>query len=327
MGRGTSLLFFAEGGLRTKRVLITGGLGTIASYVGTYFESLGYDVVDLDITMRDDTDYIRADVVSFEDMYKAFKAVEPDVVIHTAAEVGRMVGESYPQKMITVNNLGTLNVVRLCVDFDSILVNFSTSEVYGHLADEKVLEEADVITGSPFMTTNIYAMTKLFSEAIVKHYVENYDLQAVSVRPFMIYAPNEFPSRYRSAMINFVHNARLGRKLTVHKGSVRAWCFISDFAEGLRLVMEKPFLGSYEAFNIGSDEYHTAEEVARTVIEACHGKESQIEFVDAPRKFFTYSKRFSIEKLKKLGYLPKVSLKEGVEKVVRWQNENCPRDT
>jgi len=303
-----------------SRILVTGALGTIGSYLVPYLRDRGHEVICCDMMIRDYDDYVRADISSFEDMYRVFKDSYVDTVIHMAAEVGRMVGEAYPQKMITINAVGTLNVVRLCNEFGLRLVNFSTSEVYGHLFDKGVVFESDIeFHGNPFMTTNIYALTKLFSEAIVKHYVDNYGLKAVSVRPFMIYAANEFPSKYRSAMINFVHNALIDKKLIVHKGTTRAWCYVSDFAEAIRLIVELPFKDTYEAFNVGSDEYHTSEEVARVVLDACGKSYDLMELIKPPNKFLTRVKKFSIEKIKGLGYKPQVSLKEGVKNVVEWQ--------
>lgn len=306
-----------------KRMLVTGGLGTIGSFLVPYFKDRGYYVISSDIHIRDYTDYMRADITSFEELYKVFKKEDIDVVIHMAARVGRMVGEQLPHKMIEVNNIGTLNLVKLCLDYDCRLVSFSTSEVYGHLFDGgRVVKEDDVeLSGSPFMTTNVYAMSKLFAEAIVKHYVENYGLNAVTARPFMVYGEKEYPSKYRSAMAKFVNSALKKQKITVHKGAVRAWCYITDFIEGVRLVMEHPFEGEYEAFNIGSGEYHTMKEVAEIVVEECGVDSNLIDVVEPPSKFLSLVKRFSIEKIKNIGYEVKTSLREGIRKVVQWQVE------
>jgi nucleoside-diphosphate-sugar epimerase len=301
------------------KILVTGALGFIGRYLVPYLTKRGHEVVSSDIYVRDYNDYVRADITSFEDLYKVFKKENIDQVIHMAGEVGRLVGEEHPQKMLYVNNIGTLNLIKLCLEYNSKLVYFSTSEVYGKLFNENVrVREEDLEKGSVFTTTNIYAMSKLFGEAIVKHYVENYGLNCVTVRPFMVYGPGEYPSRYRSALINFVQNALKGDKLTVHRGAERAWCYVSDFVDGLYLVMQQPFSGKYEAFNIGSDEYHTMEEVARIVIDQCGGSYEQIEKIEPPRKFLSLSKQFSIEKIKRLGYEPKIPLKKGVELVIEW---------
>jgi len=303
------------------KILVTGALGVIGSFLVPYLRERDHDVISSDVFVRDYSDYVRADITSFEDLYRVFKKEDIDTVIHMAGEVGRMVGEEHPQKMIYVNNIGTLNLIKLCMEHNCRLVYFSTSEVYGHLFDkDKPVEEADLDKdGSIFVTTNIYAMSKLFGEAIVRHYVENYGLNAVTIRPFMIYGPKEYPSKFRSAISNFIYLALTGGKITVHRGTARAWCYISDFVDGVYLVMKDRFSGVYEAFNVGSDEYRTMEEVAEMVVDECRGDYSQIEAVDPPEKFLSLTKKFSIEKIKSINYMPKVSLKEGIRRVAEWQ--------
>lgn len=306
-----------------SRVFVTGALGVIGSYLVPLLRKRGFDVISSDVHVRDYSDYVRADVTSFEDLYRIFKKQDIDMVIHMAGEVGRMVGEEHPQKMMYVNNIGTLNLIKFCLEYGSRMLYFSTSEVYGTLFDEgtPVKEEDLEKKGTAFVTTNIYAMSKLFGEAIVRHYVKNYDLNAITVRPFMVYGPGERPSKYRSAISNFVQAGLLGKKITVHRGAERAWCYISDFVEGFLLAANQPFHGKYEAFNIGSEEFHTMEETAKIVIDECGGSPDQIEVVDPPEKFLSLTKRFSIDKIKSRGFTPRVTLREGIKEVAQWQRK------
>jgi dTDP-glucose 4,6-dehydratase len=301
------------------RVLVTGSGGFVGSQLMTTLpREYGHQTFGIDQRVNGD-DEIRADITAFEDLYRAFNEVKPELVIHTAGEVGRMVGELYPQKMINVNDVGLTNLIALCIERKVRLVNFSTSEVYGRLFDlnERVTEDS-LFTDSIFQTTNIYALSKLAGEAIISHYVQKYGLNAVSVRPFMLYGPGERPTKFRSAMGNFVKKALRNEPLTVHKGSVRSWCYIGDFIRGLMLVAAHPFEGRYEAFNIGSDEYVTAKETAEKVIRIANSSSKMIE-VETPTVFSTVIKRASIQKLRSLGYEPQVSLDEGIKKVVEWQ--------
>ncbi len=45
--------------------------------------------------------------------------------------------------MICVNEVGTLNLIRLCLEYDSKLVCFITLEIYGKIFDEKEVVEED----------------------------------------------------------------------------------------------------------------------------------------------------------------------------------------
>lgn len=308
------------------RILVTGSLGVIGSFLTRQLRKDGHDVIGADLLLGDYDDYVRADVTSFEDLYRVFNDKRPDVVIHTAGEVGRMRGEEFPQKMLYVNDIGVLNLARLCIDYESKLVNFSTSEVYGRLLDAgKPVTEEQIDTGSVFQTTNIYAMSKLFGEAIVKHYVENYSLNAVTVRPFMIYGPGEYPSKYRSALTNFVYQALTGQKITVHEGAMRAWCYITDFVEGISKVMLLPKSRRYEAYNLGSDEYLTMEAVAKVVLEEAGANARQLKLVKPPNQFMSLVKVASIAKARSIGYRPRVTLRQGVRRVVDWQKKEVIR--
>ena len=306
-----------------KKILVTGALGVIGQKLILNLKSSNYDVISVDLAIRDEKNYFRADVTYYEDLYKIFRNNKIDAVIHMAGEVGRMVGEEHPQKMLYVNDVGTLNIIKLCLEFNSKLVYFSTSEVYGNLFDKGVpVNEHDLeISGSPFITTNIYAMSKLFGEALVKHYVENYSLNAVTIRPFMIYGPGEYPSKYRSALSNFIYAAIKGEEITVHRNTLRAWCFIEDFINGVKLVLEMPSSTKYEAYNIGSDEYHSMEEVAQMIKKEIPGSKCTIALIDPPEHFLSAKKIASIEKIKRVGYSPQISLKQGINIIAEWQKK------
>ena len=305
-------------------VLVTGALGVIGNHLTGALRSAGYSVIGADLAMRDYSDYVRADVTSFEDLHRIGKQGHVDVVVHMAGEVGRMVGESYPQRMIYVNDVGAVNVIQFCLDQGAKLVYFSTSEVYGHLLDAgvPVLEHQIEAEASAFVTTNIYAMSKLYGEALVKHYVDNYGLNAVGVRPFMIYGPGEAPSKWRSALTNFVHAARHGLPISVHEGTMRSWCYIDDFVEGIRLLTDLPRQEKYEAYNVGSDEYLTMEQVARIVCEEVGADEDLVQVASPPDQFMSPVKIASIEKMRAIGYKPSVDLRKGVRAVAEWQAAN-----
>jgi nucleoside-diphosphate-sugar epimerase len=89
--------------------------------------------------------------------------------------------------------------------------------------------------------------------------------------------------------------------------------------------MQHPFSGEYEAFNIGTDEYHTMEEVARMVVDECNRDYTQIKVTEPPTKFLSLSKEFSINKIRSIGYQPRISLKEGIKRVVEWQKKYSQR--
>lgn len=296
------------------KILVTGALGTIGKPMVQRLEKK-YDVISTDIMLEDKPNYYRADVTQFEDLHEIFRLEEIDTVIHMAGEVGRIVGERHPQRMLHTNCTGTMNIVKLCMEHNTRLMYFSTSEVYGSLFNkmEPVNESMELSTMN---VTNIYAMSKLMGESLVKHYIKNYNLNALTVRPFMIYGPGEQPKSTRSALINFVYNALTNKELTVHSGTSRAWCYIDDFIDGIEILLKQQQQKTYEAFNVGSNEYHPIAVMALMIIEELKKDSQQIKLIKSPIKFMSKNKNFSIKKMQKLGYEPKVSLEEGLSKVI-----------
>ncbi|MEM3393456.1 MAG: NAD(P)-dependent oxidoreductase [Candidatus Methanomethylicia archaeon] len=304
------------------KVVITGGLGFIGKHLTEKLKKENYEVIYSDTRVVDYEDYIRADVTDYLDLQKIKKISKKiDIVIHMAGEVGRMVGEEYPQKMIYVNAVGTLNIINFCLENDCKLVYFSTSEVYGKVFEEKSVSEKDLLKIPIFELTNIYAASKYFCEFLIWHYVKNYNLKAVIIRPFMVYGPGVFPSKYKSAIDQFIYNALNNKKLIVHRNTERAWCYISDFVEGVMLVINKHNFENFDAYNIGSEEYVRMEDVAKMVLKYTDAPLDLLEIVEPPKQFLVTKKSFSIEKIKKLGFEPKVSLEEGIKLTIQWHKK------
>ena len=303
------------------KILVTGALGFIGKRLFAALKKEGYDVLGIDLVIADYDDYIRADITYFEDVWKQFKENNGfDMVIHLAGEVGRLNGEEYSQRMIYVNEVGTLNLIKMCLEYNTKLMYFSTSEIYGTLFDEKEVVEEDFQILSPAKVTNIYAMSKLFGEGIVNHYVKNYGLLAVGIRPFMVYGPGILASKYKSAIDQFVYNALNGKPFVVHRGSERAWCYVDDFVNGVITILKNHNFREkvYEAYNVGTQEYIATVELAKLTLELTGRSSDLMQVVELPDRFISGRKRFSNEKLRKLGWEQRVPLKEGLKKVIEW---------
>ncbi len=303
------------------RILITGGLGFIGNALTTKLQELGHDIIVLDQFIRDYEDYVRADVTEFADLWKRLRHLQRiDIVIHMAGEVGRILGEEHPHKTLNVNCIGTLNIIELCLEFGAKLVYFSTSEVYGKDFDNDTVAEEKLTKISGFDLTNIYALSKYFGETLVHHYVTNYGLKAVAIRPFTVYGPGVISSKYKSAIDQFIFNALTGHEFYVHKGTERSWCYIDDFVDAMILVLENHTFkeGIYEAYNIGTQDYRSMEDVAELVLTMTGAPRSLMKIVEPPSKFLVRKKRFSTEKIEALGFSPKITLEEGIRKTIQW---------
>ena len=319
--RGTSVRFAA------MAILITGGLGVIGSRLAAALRGHGYDVKVTDHRILKQPGYMRADVCEYHELDRVFREWPIEHVFHFAGEVGRENGELFPRRCVDINVSGTLNLIQLCREHGARLYFASSSEVYGERGAETLLTE-ELVDREPVLPHNCYGISKLQAEQYIAHFVDHYDLEAVSFRFFMCYGPPEYPNPFRSAMTNFIHRALRGEPITAHRGTARSWCFIDDIVEGCRLAMEG-FDASrgYHAYNLGNSGLIDTVECAKLVCRLADASEDLVEVVE-PGPFTTRVKLASFDKIRDhFGFEARIDLEEGIRRTIEWQRENVPLET
>jgi nucleoside-diphosphate-sugar epimerase len=301
------------------KFLITGGQGVIGQRLTKLLKSEGHSVLVADIKTGLGENELSIDVTRFEEMWQLFEENDFDCVIHMAGEVGRMVGENRPNRMIYANVSGSLNLIQLCLKYSVKLAFLSTSEVYGDLGEVTISEHLEE---SSFKPTNVYALSKLFAEQLIMHYSKNYGLNAIRIRPFMVYGPGEYPGHFRSAMANFVSKALKGEKIIVHRGAIRSWTFVDDFIIGVYKACTNGNFKTCEPYNIGRDDPRRMEDIAQLVIQNTHQNEDLLEIVDPPNKFMSLVKKASFDKAReKLSFEANISVEDGICRTIDWQKK------
>jgi nucleoside-diphosphate-sugar epimerase len=308
-------------------ILITGGLGVIGTRLTDTLRAHGHDVKVTDLAIFKDPNYIRADVCEYFELDRVFRQWPIEHVFHLAGEVGRENGELFPKRCVDVNVSGLLNLIQLCREHGARLYFASSSEVYGERGSDALLTE-DLIDRVPVQPHNCYGLSKLQAEQYIQHFVDYYDLEALSFRFFMCYGPPEYPNPFRSAMTNFVYQALRLEPIRAHEGTARSWCFIDDIVEGCRLAMERfdPARG-YQAYNIGRVGLVDMVECAKLVCRLAGAPEDLVE-VTQPGQFVTHVKNASFDKAyDHFGFEAKIDLEEGIRRTIEWQREYVVPDT
>lgn len=288
-----------------RRILVTGAKGFIGSHLvpelSKYHTVIATDIEDGDLR----NEYTASDLLDYH---------RPDMVIHLAAQVGRVFGEDDLERSITNNALATARVAQACDKYDARLVYCSTSEVYGDQADILCVEG-----GREVVPHGMYGLSKRWGEEAARLY-SPYGLQIV--RLSMPYGPGLPAGRGRAALINFLWNASHRQPLTVHRGGKRAWCWIGDTVRGFRKVIEdgetsvtaEQSENGFGVYNIGRDDNETLMvDVAKMACDLVGAPYSLISHVEPPTNQ-TVVKRLSTTKLKTLGWNPEVELWEGMER-------------
>lgn len=287
-----------------KKALVIGAAGNIGKPLVKYLRENSYIVREVDIKPAWREGYYVADITKPADLIEPFN-FNPDYVFHLAAMVSRVTCEQAGSMCIDTNLYGTQNVIEFTKRYSAKLINFSTSEVYG--PDIEIMDENGKVSPN-----NRYGLSKLLAEKLVEYEVKQHNLDAVTLRPFMMYDENEDLGDHRSAMIRFAYNLYHGLPIEIHRGSARGWMHISD---AVRVIEASTRLDHYEVINIGNPNVHTIEELALLICNELGVDKNLIHYSELPNRM-TLVKRPTLNKQKDLlGIETNVQLKDGVKRV------------
>ncbi len=236
-----------------------------------------------------------------------------DVVVHFAAEshVDRSIVS--PDAFIRTNCDGT-NV--LCdiareVGVERFL-HISTDEVYGSISEGSFLETDPLSPRSP------YSASKAGSDLIALSHHATHGLPVVVTRSSNNYGPRQFPEKIIPL---FTTNLIDGLNVPIYGDgkNIRDWCHVFDSCTAIDLVLREGKLG--EIYNIGASNEITNLELTHHLLNLTNCDESRISWVeDRPG----HDRRYSIntEKIRGLGWEPKISFSDGLAETIRWYQEN-----
>ncbi|MEI6899772.1 MAG: NAD-dependent epimerase/dehydratase family protein, partial [Bacteroidota bacterium] len=151
-------------------------------------------------------------------------------------------------------------------------------------------------------------------------YYKEFGLPTVSVRPFNVYGPGQTGE---GALQIFIKRALKNEDIFIYGdgNQIRAWCYVSDFVEGLLRCIEYPeAIG--QSFNLGNARaVVTTYGLAQTV---CRVLNSSSKILFKPALSADIELRIpSVEKMKTvLGLVAKVDLEEGISRTAEWFAKN-----
>lgn len=302
------------------RTLITGGAGFIGSHLIEYFLKKGHEVIAMD-------NLLTGDVENFAHIHSEnFRFIKHDVtnyihiegkvdhILHFASPASPIDYLEHPIQTLKVGSLGTHKVLGLAKEKGASILLASTSEVYG---DPLVHPQKEEYWGNvnPIGPRGVYDEAKRFAEAMTMAYHRYHQVKTRIVRIFNTFGPR-MRIRDGRAVPNFISQALRGEDLTVYgDGSqTRSFCYVTDLVEGLsRLLMSE----ETDPVNIGNPNEMNIIDMARKIIEAT-GSKSRIVYKPLPADD-PKVRQPDISRAKKiLGWEPKVSLEEGLEKTIEY---------
>lgn len=315
--------------LKNKNIFITGGTGFIGSTlidlllrdnkIWCYDSCRRVSPKIAGLMRHKNLTFIKGDILDKKKLSGSIPR-KLDMVFHLAAIAGVSSYYKMPFETMSINLIGTYNIIELMKGRDlELFLDFSTSEVYGKYA-HNVSEDDDTTQGPISDLRWTYAISKLAAEELSHCYHHKYRLPVISIRPFNIYGPHQIGE---GAIQIFAHNAIRNRTLWINGSGkqVRAWCHIDDFIDGVFRCVQRRRTVTGQTFNIGNPRAKaTTAELARIVRDIC-GSRSQICYRPMPGKDIEYRVPDISKARTLLGYAPRVGLREGLKGTIAWYRE------
>ena len=310
-------------------ILVTGGAGFLGSHLCAALLKRGERVTCLDDFSTGSRDTV-APLAKYED----FTIVEWDVtrpyhepcakIYNLACPASPVQYQKDPVRTIRVNVLGMANMLELARENSARILQTSTSEVYG---DPMVHPQPESYWGNvnPIGPRSCYDDGKRAAETLCMDYHRQHGVDIKIIRIFNTYGPCMAPDDGR-VVSNFIMQALRGKDITIYgDGSqTRSFCYVDDLIQGMIAMMESEDCTG--PVNLGNPGECTMLELAEKILKLTKSS-ANIVFgplpADDPRK---RKPDIGLAKLK-LGWEPKISLEDGLEKTIAYFREKEAQNT
>jgi GDP-L-fucose synthase len=304
-----------------SKILVAGANGMVGRAIVRNLETKGY--VNIIRGTRDDVDFTNQ-----EEVERYFCSEEPEYVFLAAAKAGGiMANKTYPADFIYDNLMIQSNIINTSYNYGiKKLLFLGSSCIYPKYPNLPITE--DQLLAGPLETTNdSYAIAKIAGIKMCQAYRKQYGFNAISLMPTNLYGPydnfNLETSHVLPAMLAKFHAALDHSKYWEVKlwgdgSAMREFLHVDDLAEACYVCM-KNYDGD-EHINVGTGVDVTIKELA-TMIANVVGYDRDINW-DTTKPNGTPRKVLNVDKIKALGWEPKVTLEEGLKKTYDWYCHN-----
>lgn len=308
-----------------KRVFVTGAAGFIGFHLAEELAKRGDAVIGYDnfndyyspelkrqranLLKKAGVSVVEGDICDHNLLQKTIEQHQTTHIVHLAAQAGVRYSLLNPQAYVKSNVEGFINILEICRQRGMKLTYASSSSVYG--LNQKVPFSVEDQTDAQ---ASFYGVTKKSNELMATTYHHLYGIAVTGLRYFTVYGPWGRPDM---AYYSFAKAIVEERPIEVynHGKLQRDFTYIDDIVQGTVSAID---LGAKcEIFNLGN---HQPVELMHFihVIEEALGKKAKLKMMpmQAGDVHVTYAD--IAHSTKKLGFVPKTSLEEGIPRFVRW---------
>jgi dTDP-L-rhamnose 4-epimerase len=355
--RGTASIWVVN--TSGQNVFVTGGNGFIGTALARFLGLKYQGWVSFDnllpqvhqsmppqVGLPRNFEFVQGDVSDYQELKRALKEVNPDILIHLAAETGTGQSLYESRKHVLVNELGTANLIDALTELQikpTRIILASSRAVYGEglwtsnerlyypdIRSKTMLEKQmwDFPNSLPLPMSHlstrpnpvsVYGATKLSQENLLKAWCASNDVQLSILRLQNVYGPGQAPGNsYTGIVTLFINLARAGKVIPVYEDGkiVRDFVYISDVVEAFEKALAAE-QGPISIFDIGSGQRTTVLELAQLISEIFQSNRpsitNQFRFGDVRAAWADIAPT-----LESLGWKPKIDLQAGVSELVNW---------
>ena len=299
------------------KIMITGGMGFVGSHLTESLLRKNHNLIILSKSLTKKNNIstifnkIKFEKVNTTNHFKLKTIIEkhrPEIIIHLAGETSHSKSFKHPIRDIESNSKSTLFILETIrkLKLNCKFVLGSTFIVVGKPTKLPVTEK------TPCNPTTIYGINRLSSEYFTKVYHDVYGLDTNIFRITNSFGPREQIVPQKNAVNYLIYSAFKGNDLTIYnKGKFyRDLVYISDVISGIETILNKGRSG--ELYWISSGKKTWFNELGKILGDLTKTK---VQYIDSP----TYTKKVDVgnfvannSKLRKLGWKPTISLREGI---------------
>jgi len=305
-----------------SRVLVAGANGMVGSAIVRNLEKKGY--TNIIKGTRRSVDFTDEQIT---DEY--IESARPDYVFVAAAKVGGiMANNTYKADFLTQNLRIQTNIIDSAYRWGvKKLLFLGSSCIYPKFATQPITED-QLMTGALEPTNDAYAIAKITGIMMCQAYRQQYGFNAISLMPTNLYGPNDNfdfeTSHVLPAMIAKFHDAVTNHsehwevKLWGDGSAMREFLHVDDLAEACYTCMQNYNESGH--INVGTGEDVTIKQLAETIADVI-GYNRDINW-DITKPNGTPRKVMNVDRIKALGWEPKIGLRKGIELTYQWYKEN-----
>ena len=303
------------------KILLTGAAGFLGSHLSKRLVGEGHSVIGLD-------DFSTGNLENLQEVTHnpLFTFIEQDVrnpinlnvdlILNFACPASPKNYQLDPVRTIETNFLGIINLLHLAKETGAVLLQASTSEVYG---DPAVTPQPESYWGNvnPIGIRSCYDEGKRAAETLCFDYKRQFGVDTRVIRIFNTYGPNMSPDDGR-VVSNFIVQALRGESITIYGDGMqtRSFCYVDDLVDGIiRTAQSKK---TFDApINLGNPNEFTMLDLAKLVLEITDSS-SEINFLALPQDD-PQQRRPDITRAQELlNWQPQIELREGLEKTISY---------